>query len=100
MPRIHATICGAPKTSTVPTIAPMNQIQLMRPNQASAPEPITAMTATGVRIVSMLTWNALAPVAKGLPAEAGQAATRSMQASRACRAMLRGLPADELDVEG
>jgi hypothetical protein len=81
MPRIHDTIWGAPKTSTVPIRTPTSHHQLMRPNQASAPVAITAMTATGVRMLRMAAWPWAAPAANGLANEdRGASATMSAMA--------------------
>jgi hypothetical protein len=82
MPRTQATICGAPKTSTMPITTPTSHHQLILPNQPSTPETITATTATGVRMVSRLDWIAWLPVANGPPAPvlAGSAAASSARA--------------------
>lgn len=66
IPRTHVTIWGAPNTSTIPATPPTAQPQLMRPKSAATPRPMTAITATGVRIERKFVWNDEAPVENGL----------------------------------
>src|SRR6266480_4254059 len=83
MPRIHATICGAPKAIAIPRIAPMHQPQDMRFAIAMAPSAITRMTAIGVSQARMLVCRAVAPVMNGeLCASAGGHARHGLPAPR------------------
>lgn len=67
MPRTHATIWGAPNTSTRPPAAAAAQPHDTLLNQAATPITITPMTAMGARIVRRLDWKFIAPVEKGPP---------------------------------
>ena len=48
MPRIQVTICGAPKTTAIPTIAGIGHPQEIRLAIAMIPSTITRMMAIGV----------------------------------------------------
>jgi hypothetical protein len=52
-PRIQVTICCDPKTNTMPTMTLAANTHDIRPNQANAPATMTAITATGVKMVNM-----------------------------------------------
>src|ERR1019366_6212824 len=80
MPRTQVTICGAPKTSAIPTMPATAQPQEILLNQAATPRAMTATTAIGVKIARTLVGAAVAPVAKGLACASASSGTRVAKA--------------------
>jgi hypothetical protein len=64
-PRIHATICGAPKIAAIPTIAPITQPQEIFPTEAAIASAMTSNAAIGVAIVRAKLKREVAPVLNG-----------------------------------
>ena len=65
IPRTQVTICGAPKMTAMPSIAPMGQPQEIRLVMAMSPSTITRMTAIGVAQARILVCSDVAPVMNG-----------------------------------
>ena len=85
MPRIQVTICGAPNTTAMPTIAAIGQPHEIRFAMAMIPSAITRMTAIGVAHARMLLWRDVAPVRNGeawASARSGVAATNRISSPK------------------
>src|SRR5258708_6259691 len=65
MPRTQVTICGAPKATAIPKIAPSVQPHEIRFAIAMPASAITGSMAVGVSQATMLACSELAPVIKG-----------------------------------
>ena len=64
-PRAQVTICWAPKSTQIPTTAPMGHPQEIRPLMATTARTMMANTANGVAIAIAFVTRLVAPVWKG-----------------------------------
>jgi len=92
-PRIHATICGAPKIAAIPTIAPITHPHEIFPTEAAMARAMTSNAAIGVAIVRAKLKREVAPVLNGeacakvgSPLSYSDAVTAFAQASPSTRA--------------